>query len=276
MWPTKRRRRKRREQEGEWIQSSRDGKQFQHSDWALIKGSVTILLDFPLTTQCTLLPIDDKIITNSSTQHFSCSHFHALIYTCIEKKQKKQGPVFYFLWADLIWLKISQTDKNKQNKKATVMNCVLSRFPFRVRRACKWLNICEHAIPAVTVTSEAAVWSWHHWHRACACVRVSMWMCVRSRSWRTRTHVLSAHCSQTACHRPWARRILQLWCHHCETEHTGWGIFCLCFCLLALSLAKTLSPAHTLADVTPPWHHRRPERCGYFVITPHEHQSLES
>lgn len=62
----------------------RDGKQLQHSDCCLIKGNVTVLLDFPPTTQCTLLPFDDKIITNSSTQHFPHTHFHALIRTCIK------------------------------------------------------------------------------------------------------------------------------------------------------------------------------------------------
>lgn len=51
-------------------QRDRDEKQFLHSKLSLIKGNVTVLVDFPPTTHCTLLPFDDKIITNSSTQHF--------------------------------------------------------------------------------------------------------------------------------------------------------------------------------------------------------------
>lgn len=49
------------------------------------------------------------------------------------------------------------------------------------------------------------------------CVRA----CVFDSGHNTHSHMLtalSARCSQTACHRPRARRILQLWCHHCETE----------------------------------------------------------
>lgn len=55
-------------------QENREGKQFEPSDWSLIKSNVTALLDFPTTTRCTLLPFDDKIITNSTAQYFPQTH----------------------------------------------------------------------------------------------------------------------------------------------------------------------------------------------------------
>ena len=72
---TRKSERKRRRELG---QRGRDGKQFQLGDWSLIKSNVTVLLDFPPATHCTLLPVDDKIITNSPTQHFPFTHTHTL------------------------------------------------------------------------------------------------------------------------------------------------------------------------------------------------------
>lgn len=34
--------------------------QFQLGGWSLIKGDVTVLLDFPPATHCTLLPVDER------------------------------------------------------------------------------------------------------------------------------------------------------------------------------------------------------------------------
>lgn len=68
--------RQERQTEKDVRQRSRDGKQFQHGDWSLIKCNVTVLLDFPSTTHCKLLSFHDKIITNSSVQHFPHTHTH--------------------------------------------------------------------------------------------------------------------------------------------------------------------------------------------------------
>lgn len=123
---------------------------------------------------------------------------------------------------------------------------------FLVRpKECKQFNICEHVYPAVTVTSKAAEYSWHHWRGACLCV-CSVLAVIHTHIMLT---ALSAHCSQTACHRPRARHILLLWCHNCETEHTSWGIFCFCFCFFTLSFTNM----RLLTDVTQPWPHHRPE-----------------
>ncbi len=113
-------------------------------------------------------------------------------------------------------MKLVQTDKNKQSGRVINATAMLSVMNYMCHcflvsaKECKRLNICEHVYPAVTVTSETAVCSWHHWQGVCLCAC----LCVCSHM----LTALSAHCSQTACHRPRARCILQLWCHHCETE----------------------------------------------------------
>lgn len=68
---------KKGEGERESSHENREGKQFEPSDWSLIKSNVTALLDFPTTTRCTLLPFDDKIITNSSALGRLFSHIHS-------------------------------------------------------------------------------------------------------------------------------------------------------------------------------------------------------
>lgn len=84
-------------------QRNRDGKQIQHNDWSLIKGNVAVLLEFTPTTHGTPLPFDDKIITNSSAQHFPYKHFNALIHTCIKRA------VFNSIYVHLV--KIFQTNE---------------------------------------------------------------------------------------------------------------------------------------------------------------------
>lgn len=121
-------------------------------------------------------------------------------------------------------------------------------------RVCKQLNICEHVYPAVTVTSKTAV-VFMTSLTGSVCVSVCR---------NTHSHMLpalSAHCSQTACHRPWARHILQLWCHHCETEDSSDS----CFCFLVFSLANTHDP---FADVTHGHDLTTDLSHSYFVMSP--------
>lgn len=95
-------------------------------------------------------------------------------------------------------------------------------FPHEFKK-CKQLNICEHMCPAVPVTSRTDVWSWHHWQIESACLWLESY---------TRSHMLTAfseHYSQTAYYRPRSRYILQLWCHHCETEGLRNFLFLLLF-----------------------------------------------
>lgn len=153
---------------------NRDGKQLQHSDWSLIKGNVTVLLDFPPTTHCTLLPFDDKIITNSPTQHFPytpCPHSHM--------HNKELSSIWFMSWPRSV--KRFQTDKNKQSERvinATVMLSVMNYMCqcfLESPKECEQLNICEHVCPAAAVTSKTAVYSWHHWQGCvCLCVRVRL------------------------------------------------------------------------------------------------------